>query len=264
MMIDPKWYKSINVRISRRKYDKNRPIERSVKDHLYSVCASFRPFSGVRVVFVSEPPNDIFANALGFYGNIKNAPAFLAFLGNTSDRNMQEKLGYTGEGIILEATSLGLGTCWVALTYKTKSALSVLKLDKDEKLIAVSPVGYTLEEWTFQEKILSGFGANHRRKPLSTMVTGLKQPQRPDWEQAAVEAARLSPSAVNRQPWSFNLQQDSNTITVKGKGPEFNVSKRLDCGSAMLHAELGALSRGVRGTWKFLQQPDVARFKVVL
>jgi hypothetical protein len=175
---------------------------------------------------------------------------------------MQERLGYTGEGIVLEATTLGMGTCWVALTFNTKAALSLLKLDKGEKLVAVSPVGNTLESWTFQEKIFSGFGAPHGRRPLASMVTGLEPAQRPDWARAAVEAARLAPSATNRQPWTFDIQRHSLTVSIKNKGPEFNVSYRLDCGIAMLHAELGALSRGVHGSWEFLKHPQVARFTV--
>jgi nitroreductase len=261
-MIKSEWYPAINSRISRRNYAKGRPIDPGLKERLHAICTGFRPFPSARVELIAETPDDIFANALGFYGNIKNAPAFLAFIGKTSDPNMQEKLGYTGEGIILDATTLGLGTCWVALTFRTKAALSLLKLDEGEKLVAVSPVGNTIESWTFQEKIFSGFGASHRRKPLASMVTGLETLQGPDWAEAAIEAARLAPSATNRQPWTFDIQRSSLTVSIKNRGPEFNVSYRLDCGIAMLHAELGALSRGVHGSWEFLKHPQVARFTV--
>ncbi len=40
------------------------------------------------------------------------------------------------------------------------------------------------------------------------------------------------------------------------------MAKRLDCGIAMLHIELGALSKGVKGRWELLKQPQVARFVV--
>lgn len=261
-IINPEWYPAINARISRRNYDRSRPIEPAAKDRLHATCEQFRPFQGARVEFVSEPPDDIFANALGFYSNIKNAPAFLAFIGDTSDPNMQEKMGYTGEGIVLEATSLGLGTCWVALTYNAKSVSSMISLKAPEKLLSVSPVGYTLEKWTFGEKMLTGFGAMHQRKPLSTMVTGTEEAKRPGWAQAAVEAARLAPSATNRQPWNFYVQNDRITVSVKNAGMEFNVSKRLDCGIAMLHVELGALSCGIYCDWEFLKKPLVAHFKI--
>jgi nitroreductase len=258
--ISPTWYPAINVRRSSRTYDKSKTIATEVKNKLHEACSGFRPYGSVRVEFISEPPDDVFANALGFYGNIKGAPAFFAFVGDMSDPNVQEKMGYTGEAAVLEATSLGLGTCWVALTYNAKAVKSLVKLGSNEKLICVSPVGYTTESWSFEEKALRGFGANHQRKPLQSMAGGLAEPGWPDWAKAAAEAARLAPSAMNRQPWSFHIEKDSITIAVKNQGIEFNVAKRLDCGIAMLHIELGALSKGARGHWELLKQPQVARF----
>ena len=258
----PRWYRAIKVRCSRRSYVRNRAVGMDERKRLHEVCDGFRPYSGVRVQFTDEPPDDVFANALGFYGNIKGAPAFLAFIGDTSDPNMQEKMGYTGEAAVLEATSLGLGTCWVALTYNARAVKSIIKLEKDEKVICVSPVGHTTEQWFFEENVLSGFGSNHQRKPLLSMVDGLPQAQWPRWARAAVEAARLAPSAVNRQPWGFDVQERSITLSVKSRGPQFNVNMRLDCGIAMLHLELGAMSCGATGSWDFLKHPQVARFNV--
>jgi len=40
------------------------------------------------------------------------------------------------------------------------------------------------------------------------------------------------------------------------------VAKRLDCGIAMQHIELGALSQGIHGRWELLKKPQVARFVV--
>jgi len=262
MQISHRWYPAINVRCSRRSYIRNRPVSAEDRKRMHEVCIGFKPYSSVRVEFIDEPPDDIFANALGFYGNIKGAPAFLAFIGDTSDSNVQEKMGYTGEAAVLEATSLGLGTCWVALTYNARAVKSMIKLEKTEKLICVSPVGYTTEKWSFEEKVLGGFGSNHKRKPLASMVSGLTEVQWPDWASAAVEAARLAPSAVNRQPWGFNVQERSITLSVKSRGPQYNVDMRLDCGIAMLHLELGAMSRSATGTWDFLTHPQVARFSV--
>ncbi len=260
--VSPAWYPAINARRSRRAYDRSKTIGTEVKKKLHDVCSSFRPFGSVRVEFISEPPDDVFANALGFYGNIKGAPAFLAFIGDMSDPNAQEKMGYSGEAAVLEATSLGLGTCWVALTYNAKAVRSLVKIGQNEKLICVSPVGYTTATWSFEEKAISGFGAYHQRKPLQSMVSGLAETGWPDWARSAVEAARLAPSAMNRQPWGFGIEKSSITVSIKDRGPEFNVARRLDCGIAMLHIELGALSKGAVGHWELLKQPQVAKFTI--
>jgi hypothetical protein len=171
-------------------------------------------------------------------------------------------MGYIGEAAVLEATALGLGTCWVALTYNAKAVKSLVKLGQNEKLICVSPVGYTTETWSFEEKAYSVFGAYHQRKPLQGMVSGLAETGWPDWAKAAVEAARLAPSAMNRQPWGFDIDKNSITVSIKDRGPEFNVARRLDCGIAMLHIELGALSKGASGRWELLKQPQVGKFTV--
>ena len=82
------------------------------------------------------------------------------------------------------------------------------------------------------------------------------------WIGTALDAARLSPSAVIRQPWSFYVERNNITISVRSPGMEFNVAKRLDCGIAMLHMEVAALSHGVQGEWEFLKAPQVARFRI--
>lgn len=256
------WYQAINVRRSRRAYYRGRPLTDEAVSRMRAVCDGFRPFNGVRTDFFPTPPDDVFANALGFYGNIKGAPAFLAFVGDGTDPNVQEKMGYTGEAAVLEATALGLGTCWVALTYNARAVKSLVRPGKDGKLVCVSPLGYSLEQWSFEEKAQGGFGLNHQRKPLASLVSGLAENLWPPWARPAVEAARLAPSAMNRQPWGFEVARDSITVYVRERGPEFNVARRLDCGIAMLHIELGALSAGAGGSWAFLNHPQVARFSV--
>ena len=74
------------------------------------------------------------------------------------------------------------------------------------------------------------------------------------------EAARLAPSAVNRQPWRFNVETNSITVSVNTPRREYGLSKRLCCGIAMLHIEVAALSCGASGSWTFLEPPLVARF----
>ena len=55
---------------------------------------------------------------------------------------------------------------------------------------------------------------------------------------------------------------DSNSITVSVNSfrREYGVSRRLDCGIAMLHIELAALVSGIDGHWEFLEQPNIARY----
>jgi len=58
------------------------------------------------------------------------------------------------------------------------------------------------------------------------------------------------------------VQKDSIKIYVDNSQNSSHITKRLDCGIAMLHLEIGVLYRGVWGKWEYLHSPDVARFMV--
>jgi nitroreductase len=256
----PKWSPAIKARISRRQFDKNRPIDSDKLAALETVCQQFKPFSSTRSCLVNNPGKDVFRGIIGSYGSVKNAPAFVAFIGNMDSPSVQEELGYTGEGVILEATALGLDTCWVAGFFSRKRVASLLKINSNERILAVSPVGYALNNESLEEKLMTGIGRNRKRLPLSKLVKRNNFADLPEWIKASIEAARLAPSAVNRQPWGFDIADGCVTVFLRTAGPEFTVSKRLDCGIAMLHFEVIALSFGIKGQWQFLKSPQVARF----
>jgi hypothetical protein len=107
--------------------------------------------------------------------------------------------------------------------------------------------------------MMSGFVRSRRRKNLEDLIEG-KLEQR--WMIGALEAARLAPSAVNRQPWRFRVRDGSIDVTVDDTRDNYKISKRLDCGIAMLHLELGARKAGAATRWKPLEPPDVARLIV--
>ena len=254
------WYPTIDIRRSRRQFDPSRPIEPDILNNLRTFCQEFKPFPHARAELVSESPDKVFKGAIGTYGKIKNAQAFIAFIGDMSSPNAQEEVGYTGEGIILEATSLQLATCWVGGFFKSDVVKSLIKISKNEKILAVTPIGYAKKTLTTEEKIMMGFGWNKQRKPLSNLATGLRMVDWPEWMKVSLEAARLAPSAVNRQPWGFHVEPEMITVLVRTMGAEFTISKRLDCGIAMLHIDVAAQSCGIHGEWEFMEAPYVSRF----
>ncbi len=254
-----RWLKAIDTRRSRRQYN-GMAIAQDIQKHLSKFCTEFQPFPHARSVLINKSPKRLFKSIIGPYGKIKGAPAFIAFIGNMDSPTVQEEVGYTGEGVIMEAEALKLATCWVGGFFRREVASSFIKMTDNERIIAVTPVGYSLEHKSLEERLMTGFGWTHRRKPLSTMVTGLKEAEWPEWIRAALKAAMIAPSAVNRQPWCFKIEPDYITVSVNRPGMEFNVAKRLDCGIAMLHIEVAALNHSVQGKWEFLESPQVARF----
>ncbi len=257
-----RWHLAIAKRRSRRYFDPNLPIAPEALAALDKVCNQFTPFPHARSRLVTESAESVFKGIIGSYGKIKDPPAFIAFIGNMDDPFVQEKVGYTGEGIVLEATALGLNTCWVAGFFRREIVASLIEVSNKERVLAVTPVGYARESESWQEKLMTGFGRSRNRLALSKLVRGLPRKSWSDWVNISLEAARLAPSAVNRQPWSFDVQDDGITVFVRTTGPGINVSKRLDCGIAMLHLEVAALDSGCKGEWEFLPFPLVAKFKI--
>jgi nitroreductase len=257
-----KWYPAISKRRSRRRFDPERQIEPGALAALERVCNEFVTFPHARSVLVNRPAIDIFKGIVGGYGKVSGAPAFIAFMGDMRAPSVQEEVGYTGEGIVLEATALGINTCWVAGFFKPESVASLIKISPHERVLAVTPAGYAPESESLGEKLMTGFGRTHVRLPVSKLISNWSDKKLPEWMVASVEAARLAPSAINRQPWSFTLQSDGITVNVRTGGPDFNVSKRLDCGIAMLHLETAAGNHGIKGKWELLPSPSVARFMV--
>jgi len=257
-----RWYREIEKRRSRRRFEP-KPVEPNLLTQIRRTCIEFRPFPNARAVLVTESPDKVFKGAIGPYGKIKGAPAFIAFIGNIESHYVQEQVGYTGEGVILEAEALHLATCWVAGFFRPEVAASLAGTSKSERVLAVTPIGYATKRKSVEEELMTGFGLTHRRRPLSGLVTGLEESEWPQWIRTTLEAARLAPSAVNRQPWKFHVEPDSITVSVNRLGREFGLSKRLCCGIAMLHIEVATLNYGRRGKWEFLEASQVARFTII-
>ena len=258
-----RWYKVIESRRSRRRFEST-PLKPKLLNSIRTISRKFQPFPDARAVLVTKSPDKVFRGAIGSYGKIKGATAFIAFIGDMDSNTVHEHVGYTGEGIILEAEAMGLNTCWVGGLFKPKVVESLVTLEEEERVLAISPIGFAPERLSFEEKVMAGFGLTYRRKPLSKLVIGLKQSEWPEWMKLALEAARLAPSRVNRQPWRFHVEKDSIAVAASNTNMEINAvtSERLCCGIAMLHIELAALHCGISGSWSHYNPPLVARFDV--
>jgi len=256
-----RWYQVIEKRRSHRRFETT-PLEANILDQINSICNDFRPFPHARAELVISSPDDVFKGIIGSYGKIKGANSFIAFIGNMDFPFIQEQVGYTGEAIILEAEAMGLATCWIGGMFRAKFVKIIVNIVKGERVLSITPIGYATKSLSFEEKSMTGFGLTHKRKSLSDLVSGINESEWPEWMRAALESARLAPSAVNRQPWRFYLEPDSITVSVNSLKRNYGLSKRLCCGIAMLHIEVAALNFGVKGIWEFLSPPQVARFKI--
>jgi nitroreductase len=249
------WYDAIFLRHSHRQYSGEKP-EDDVTGKIEKVCNEFRPFPGARAVLVRDSGKDVFKGAVGeFFYKVKETPFYITFIGDMDTSNVHAVTGYFGEGIILEATALGLNTCWVGGFYRRDGVLKQVNLERSERILGITPVGYSRDS----AARVGVSSKPYRRKNLDKLVTKGDIDSK-QWIRPALEAVRIAPSAANRQPWRFEIGEDTITILSNSERKDFRVSRRLDCGIAMLHLELGARSLGVVGKWEFLKHPRVARY----
>ena len=161
------------------------------------------------------------------YGTFRGVTDYIALVGKKGP-DLEETCGYYGERLVLKAQQLGLGTCWVALTYR--KVTDAFTVGSDEKLCAVITVGYGKTP-----------GTPHRSKPLSAVVKA--EGPLPDWFQAGAEAALLAPTAMNQQKFVFTLNGDKVSARA-GLG----FYSKIDLGIVKYHFELGAGKENF--TWK--------------
>lgn len=254
-----RWAEAARVRRSRRAFD-SRPVGEDALSGLERALQQTGAHADARVVVVREPAVDVFTGALGTYGKISGAPHLLVVIADTRSHFHQQHAGYAGECAILEATAAGFDTCWVGGFFDPRKVSGLVELAAGERAVAVSPLGRAATDLTTTERAMRGMAGAHRRKPVEEIAPGIG-PSWPGWTHSAAELVRVAPSAVNRQPWRLRFDGTALTVSRDNAFETPKVTKALDCGIAMLHAELGALEAGVAGAWSDLNEGlDVARF----
>jgi hypothetical protein len=122
-----------------------------------------------------------------------------------SDEELAE-YGYQGEQIILALLADGWGTCWYAMVRMPGSPCSIT-------------VGRPAAPGV-RSVVMSALSRGHIRKSLEQLVTGGIPEHSSPLVRTVLESARLAPSAVNRQPWSFEMISDTQ-IVIKGDTGRF-------------------------------------------
>ena len=94
----------------------------------------------LHIQFVHNEPK-AFTGTLAHYGKFSGVQNYLAMVGKKS-ADLDEKIGYYGERIVLKAQMLGLNTCWVALTFSKSTVMKNITVNDDEKMVIVISLGY--------------------------------------------------------------------------------------------------------------------------
>lgn len=164
------------------------------------------------------------------------------------------------ESIVLYATSMGLGTCWIGGTFKKGQFAKAMQVQEGEILPIVLPIGYEKEKKSIIDKTMRLIAKCEKRKAWNEMFyfrdfsCPLTQHYTLNGFKDAFENVRLAPSAINKQPWrivkhgnefDFYVNEDKD----EKKETSYDI-KRIDMGIAMCHFELTCKELGIKGKFK--------------
>lgn len=217
---------AIGRRHSVRQYT-DRPIPAEILAELEAETAACNWEGGLHIQLVSGEP-DAFQGVLAHYGKFRGVRNYWALIGPKGPE-LDEKLGYYGERLVLKATRLGLDTCWVALTFRKGKCRCTI--DPGEKLVCVVALGYG-----------ETHGVPHKSKALADVCRTAGE--MPAWFRAGAEAALLAPTATNQQKFLLTLEGD--TVRAESTGGFYS---KVDLGIVKYHFEIGA------GTGHFTWKP---------
>ena len=213
MDVRPEWYEMIGRRISRREFD-GRTISPELRERLEVFCdGASAPAGAPRLtggdagrgagagppVPRRRPRPGLFTGLIGSYGKVAGTRLAAAFVGRApsgdpAPDDVQAAAGYLGEALILEATRLGLGTCWIAGSFDKAAAADLADLGPGEQVIAVTPLGYPTQRPAGGERLLRTMVKASARLSVEKIAPGVLDGGWPQWAVSAVQAARLAPS----------------------------------------------------------------------
>lgn len=180
----------------------------------------------LHIQLVTDAP-DAFDSRLAHYGKFDNVQHFIALIGPKS-ADLDERIGYYGEQLALLAQTLGLNTCWVALTFSKSASKNHCQIAKNEKLVCVLALGYGATP-----------GTPHKSKTLDAVCDDTDN--MPEWYQRGLHYALLAPTATNQQKFRFSRQGDR--VSVKAG---IGFYSKIDLGIVKYHFELGAGTENFR------------------
>jgi nitroreductase len=214
-------YNAMWKRKSVRKY-LEKHVEQSKVDRLRRSITALNEASGLNMEFIEDCGS--FRSFLTMM--FKNVRSVIVVKGRSDDPDLYEKGGYYGEQIVLEATAMDLGTCWVAMAPK-----GGLNIGEDESFVCAIPIGYGTDGMSQSTSVPD---APHRKTISATeFLKGNKDV--PEWVAGAVKAVQFAPTARNSQKTRFNYSDGK--VTAEISPGKLNM---VDFGITKFHFELAA------------------------
>lgn len=216
---------AIEARHSVRKY-KDEPIPEDILTVLRNRIREINDEAGLHIQLVTDEPKAF--SGLMAYGSFTGVKNYFVMAGKKG-HDLDGKIGYYGEQLVLLAQTLGLNTCWAGLSYS--KIPGTYELEDGEKIGCYIALGYGETQ-----------GKAHKSKEIKSVSNA--SDVTPEWFNKGVEAALLAPTAINQQKFYIEYLgfKDNSKLPKVSARPLFSMAgySKMDLGIVKHHFEIGA------------------------
>ena len=204
---------------------KNQPLAETHVEALQEKIDEVNREGGLHIQLILNEPK-AFLGPFARYGKFSGVTNYLVMAGVKAD-DLDDRIGYYGEQLVLFAQTIGLNTCWVGLSYTKIPDTYVL--NEGEVIKAYISIGYGETQ-----------GVSHKIKRID-QVSNVSA-STPEWFRRGVEAALLAPTAINQQKFSFEYVGNTDGLPQVRAKKGFSLVgyTHMDLGIAKYHFEIGA------------------------
>ena len=233
---------AINKRKSVRKYSDQKLTQNQLNDIRNIISNSNSLYEDIDVDIDLMEGKKIWNSIKGIVGSYGKVEAPYYLIGSTEEKDGHlQNIGYILEHIILKLTTKELATCWIGGRIQKKELKNKLKNNKNLNPRIIVALGHPKNKDDLHRK------KEPKRKKLEELIINDQEPI--EFEEI-LSKARLAPSAMNSQPWRFQVNQKEIDLYIKTKRGLVNrvLSKvgnldsmnRIDAGIALKHIEIAA------------------------
>ena len=216
---------AIEARHSVRKY-KDEPIPEDILTVLRNRIREINDEAGLHIQLVTDEPKAF--SGLMAYGSFSGVKNYFVMAGKKGN-DLDGKIGYYGEQLVLLAQTLGLNTCWAGLSYS--KIPGTYELEDGEKIGCYIALGFGETQ-----------GKAHKSKEIKSVSNA--SDVTPEWFNKGVEAALLAPTAINQQKFYIEYLgfKDNSKLPKVSARPLFSMAgySKMDLGIVKYHFEIGA------------------------
>ena len=114
----------------------DKPVPQEIRRQLDECAAALNREGDLRIQILYDEQG-CFSSRMAHYGKCEHADNYISLVGKRSE-GLEERCGFYGEKLVLNAQELGLNTCWVALTH----GKSKVVVGADEKEVIIISLDY--------------------------------------------------------------------------------------------------------------------------